>query len=235
MSRIRGRIPAVLMIATMAVAVAATGALAKEKKNEHAKASERLEKAHEVYAELVKSPDRGVPESLLRDCKAIAIFPGVIKAAIGFGGRYGHGVVFTRGADGWSPPAFLTLTGGSWGLQIGANSTDVVLFFMTDRSLKSLLSSQLTLGADAGLAAGPMGRSAEAGTDIKLTAEIYSYARSRGLFAGIALAGARIAPDNDATEAFYGQKLEAKRILMDRDVPAGHATAYEKLQHALPS
>lgn len=197
---------------------------------------ERLQKAREVYMDLVKTPDRGVPQELLERAKAVAIFPGVVKAAIGVGGRHGHGVVMTRGANGeWSPPAFLTVTGGSWGLQLGANKTDVVLFFMTDKSLNSLLASHFTLGAGAGVAAGPIGRTAEAGTDLKLNSEIYSYARSRGLYAGISLNGARITADDDLNEDFYGRKIGARQILMDRNVPSVHVDAYEPLQRVLPS
>ena len=236
MSRIRMGVAAVMSLVMMTSLAWSVVAYAKTDAHDVAKVTEQIDHARQAYEELVNSPDRGVPEYLLKNCKAIAIFPGVIKAAVGVGARHGHGVVVMRGSNGeWSPPAFLTMTGGSWGLQLGADKTDVVLFFMTDRSLNSLLSSKTTLGASAGLAAGPVGRTAEAGTDLKLNAEIYSYARSRGLYAGIALNGARVAADKDANEAFYGSRIEPRRILMDRDVPAGHAGAYESLQKVLPS
>ncbi len=235
MSRIRMMLTAVTGMAMIVSLGWAVAAQAKGSEHELGKANERIEKARQSYEELVNSPDHGVPDYLLKNAKAIAIFPGVIKAAIGVGGRHGHGVVMVRGANGeWSPPAFLTLTGGSWGLQLGASSTDVVLFFMTDRSVHSLLESKFALGADAGVAAGPVGRTAEAGTDLKLNAEIYSYARSRGLFAGISLSGARISEDKDATTEFYGRPLDPHRILMDRDVPTGRGS-YESLQRVLPS
>ncbi|TMQ69553.1 MAG: lipid-binding SYLF domain-containing protein, partial [Candidatus Eisenbacteria bacterium] len=148
----------------------------------------RLRRAREVYRELIQTPDRQIPQALQDQCKCVAVFPHVVKAAFGVGGRYGKGVVSCRTEAGlWSPPAPFTLAGGSWGFQIGAEAADVVLFFMTDHGAKSLLESKFTLGASAALAAGPEGRAAEAETDIKLNAEIYSYARAKGLFAGLSL------------------------------------------------
>jgi lipid-binding SYLF domain-containing protein len=195
---------------------------------------ERVDRAREVFQELIQAPDRAVPESLLVRAKAIAIFPRVLKAALGFGGRYGKGVVSCRDSAGhWSPPAFLTLTGGSWGLQIGAESAEVVLIFMTERGTRSLLDSKFTLGAKAGLAAGPVGRTAEMATDLKLDAEIYSYARSKGLFAGISLEGARLAPDDRSIRSFYGEPVSAQALLFDHKAPRVPPAA-EKLIQALP-
>jgi len=183
-------------------------------------ASERLERSREVYQELIQSPDRQVPQALLEQCKCVAVFPHVFKGAFGFGARYGKGFVSCRDAAGvWSPPAPFTLAGGSWGLQIGAESADVVLFFMTEHGAKSLVQSKFTLGATAGLAAGPAGRTAEASTDLKLEAEIYSYARAKGLFAGLSLDGARLAPDALATRQLYGEATPAQTILFEQKVP----------------
>jgi lipid-binding SYLF domain-containing protein len=191
----------------------------------------RLERAREVYRDLIHGRDREIPEKLQSDCKCVAVFPHVVKAAIGIGGRYGKGVVSCRNAEGaWSPPAPFTLTGGSWGFQIGAQATDVVLFFMTERGARSLLESKFTLGASAGLAAGPQGRTAEAETDLKLEAEIYSYARSKGLFAGLSLDGARLALDADATRQLYGESLDAKTILFDHKAPKGPKAAEEFIE-----
>jgi len=177
--------------------------------------AERLQNAREVYIDLVQAKDHSVPDALLQHAKAVAVFPHVIKGAIGFGGRFGRGVVSFRDEGGrWSAPAFFTLTGGSWGLQIGAESAEVVLFFMTDRSVRSLLRSKFTLGGKAGLAAGPFGRTAEADTDLHLNAEIYSYARSKGLFAGISLEGAKLAADDKSNRAFYGGNADAEAILL---------------------
>jgi lipid-binding SYLF domain-containing protein len=196
--------------------------------------ADRVQRATEVYQEFVKSPDHKVPQGLRDGAKAIAVFPKVMKGAIGFGGRYGKGVVSYKMSDGqWSPPAFLTMTGGSWGLQIGVESADVILYFMTDESVRSLLSSKFTLGAKAGVAAGPAGRTAEADTDIKLNAEIYSYARSKGLFAGISLEGARVAPDQESVHAFYGQAVSPEAILFKGEVPA-HPAAGEAFRQVLP-
>jgi len=194
----------------------------------------RVVRSLEVYQELGKSPDHAIPEPLLKDCKCIAIFPHVIKGALVFGARHGRGVVSCRDPQGrWSPPAFFTLSGGSWGLQIGAEASDVVLFFMTERGAKSLLESKFTLGGKLGVAAGPVGRTAEASTDLKLNAEIYSYARSKGLFAGISLEGARLATDGKSIEKYYGEPVETRAILFDHRVPRRPPEA-AKLVGALP-
>jgi lipid-binding SYLF domain-containing protein len=184
------------------------------------KLDERVTRAREVYEQLIRTPDREIPEALLEKCRCVAVFPRVIKGAIGIGARYGKGLASCRDSSGaWSPLAFFTLAGGSWGFQLGAEATDVVLFFMTERGAKSLLESQFTLGAKAGVAAGPAGRSAEAGTDLKLEAEIYSYARSKGLFAGLSLEGARVSPDKAAIRGFYGEAVEAKALLFEHRAP----------------
>jgi lipid-binding SYLF domain-containing protein len=185
-----------------------------------AERTERVERAREVYQELIGTPDREVPESLRERCRCVAVFPKVIKGAFGFGARHGKGVASCRDSAGtWSPVAFFTMAGGSWGLQIGVESAQVVLFFMNERSARSLLESKVTLGGKAGVAAGPVGRTAEAGTDLKLDAEIYSYARSKGLFAGISLEGARLAPDKDSIRSFYGQAVSPAEILFEHRVP----------------
>jgi lipid-binding SYLF domain-containing protein len=193
-----------------------------------------VERSSEVYRELVESSDRKVPNALLEKCDCVGVFPKVYKAAIGFGGRYGKGVVTCRNADGkWSPVAFFKMTGGSWGLQIGGQSTELVLFFMTERSARSLLDSKFTLGAQAGVAAGPVGRAAEASTDLKLDAEIYSYARSKGLFAGLSLEGARVAAFDADNARFYGAPATAKALLFEHKAPSRPA-AMEKLLGLLP-
>jgi lipid-binding SYLF domain-containing protein len=195
-----------------------------------AERTQRVTRSKEVYQELIQSSDNAVPESLLVRSKAVAVFPKVIKGAIGFGARYGKGIVSIRDAEGhWSAPAFFTLTGGSWGFQIGAESAEVVLFFMTDRSVHSLLESKFTLGAKAGLAAGPLGRTAEMDTDLKLDAEMYSYARSKGLFAGVSLEGARLAPDEMSNRSFYGKDITPQAILFEHGVTKVPAAAEDFL------
>ena len=193
---------------------------------EESKFDRKLEVAGEVYLELMGAPDRKVPQGLLENAICIAVIPNVYKGAFGWGGRHGNGVTSCRNADGiWSPPSFTEISGGSFGLQIGGEAVDLVLFFMNERGVLSLLGSKFTLGGDASVAAGPVGRTAEAGTDIKLKAEIYSYARSRGLFAGLSLEGSRLAPDNKANRKYYQQTVDAESILFDHRVPRRAASA----------
>jgi lipid-binding SYLF domain-containing protein len=198
------------------------------------KEDERLRDAGAAYHELLQSPDRGVPQKLLEGCRAIAVFPGVLKGALGWGGRRGHGVISVRQSDGhWSPPCFMTITGGSFGFQIGVEKTDVVLFIMSERSARSLVKSEFTLGAKGGVAAGPVGRSVEGATDIKLDAEIYSYARAKGLFAGVSIEGARIHSDPTANRALYGSSVDPNRVLFEGSAPNVPESAHDFLG-ALP-
>ena len=168
-----------------------------------------------VLRTIMKIPEKGIPPVLLRDAQAIVIVPDVIKGAFIVGGRHGTGVLLVREANGgWSDPVFVSLTGGSVGWQVGGTSTDVILVFKHRKGVEGLLKGKFTLGADASVAAGPVGRSAEAATDIMLKSEILSYSRSRGLFAGVSLEGAALLVDEDATDAYYGKKgLHAADIL----------------------
>jgi lipid-binding SYLF domain-containing protein len=162
------------------------------------------------------------------------VIPGVIKGAIGWGARFGLGAISCRSGNGtWSRPSFLRLTGGSFGFQIGGEKSDIVLFFMTERGARSMLESKFTLGGNASIAAGPAGRSGEASTDIKLGAEIYSYAKSRGLFAGLSLEGARLAPDEKANARYYGTGVTAKTLLFEHESTKVPASA-EGFRKALP-
>lgn len=186
------------------------------------KEEERLADSRAVYQELVASE---VPKELQEKCTCVAVIPGVVKGALGFGGRHGKGVLSCRDTSGtWSPPIFLTLSGGSFGLQIGVEKADVVLFFMNEKGARSLVESKFTLSGKAGVAAGPVGRTGEAATDIKLNAEIYSYAKSKGLFAGISLEGSRLAPDNDSLKRFYGSSAEPEAVLFQQKVPSRPAS-----------
>jgi len=194
---------------------------------------EKVRLATEVYQELFEVPDREVPKELLKESNCIAIIPGVIKGAFGWGGRHGRGVLTCRSGEGWSAPIFVTLSGGSFGLQIGAQSTDIVLFIVNERSVRSLLKSKFTLGGDLSVAAGPVGRSAELGTDVRLRAEIYSYAKSRGLFAGISVEGARLAPHQKSIDKYYGERLWPDEILFGSKVPAVPAES-QRLLDVLP-
>jgi lipid-binding SYLF domain-containing protein len=166
----------------------------------------KIDDSVEVLEQIMKIPEKGIPPALLNDARGIAIIPGVIKAGFILGGRYGRGILVVRDKeDRWSNPVFISITGGSIGWQIGVESIDIVLVFKSSRSIKGILRNKFTLGADASIAAGPVGRQASASTDIVLKSEIYSYSRSRGLFAGLALDGAAIQINHDADEAFYGK------------------------------
>ncbi len=176
--------------------------------------AERSRNAVVVLSEIVSSPDHTVPEALLRNAHAIAVIPNVVKAGFMVGARRGRGLLSVRGSDGtWSNPVFITLTGGSLGFQAGVQSTDVVLVFRTQRGVDNIVNGKFTLGADAAVAAGPVGRNAQASTDGQLQAEIYSYSRSRGLFAGVSLDGSVIQIDNGANRSVYGREMTPRRIL----------------------
>jgi len=183
---------------------------------------DRVARAVEVLREMIDLPEEGLPSRILEKCHGIAVIPGVIKAAYGFGGQYGRGLLVIRNEDGtWSNPAFISLIGGSLGWQIGVQKADIVLVFKTAKSIDNIAAGKVTLGADLSVTAGPVGRSAEASTDLDMEAEIYSYSRSKGLFAGISIKGASIQIDKDANKAFYGNSdLTAHDILYDRTVEA---------------
>jgi len=186
----------------------------------------RLITAAQVLEELRASPDTAVPDRLLQRAHAIAVVPDVIKIGFGLGGRRGRGVLTVRDAQGrFGNPAFITLTGGSIGWQIGAQSTDVVLVFTTARSLDAISEGKVTLGADASVAAGPVGRQASAGTDETFAAEVYSYSRNRGLFAGVALDGSAILMDKQANAAFYDTPAVAAADILNGKVVTSSPTA----------
>ena len=171
---------------------------------------------------------------MLQHAKCIAVLPGVIKAAVGFGGRHGSGVISCRTETGWSTPAFVSMSGGSWGVQLGVESSDIVLFFMNDHGARSLVDgSRVTLGGQASVAAGPFGRSAEAATNLDLKAEIYSYAKSKGLFAGLSLEGAELTPDKDDNRDYYGSGVTTTQLLFGA-APANVPAEAQAFQKALP-
>ncbi len=175
---------------------------------------ERARNAVRVLAEIMQAPDKRIPADLLGSAEAIAVIPDVVKAGLVLGGRHGKGLLSVRAADGtWSNPTFVSLTGGSIGFQAGVQSTDVVLVFRTRRGVDSVVNGKFTLGADASVAAGPVGRTAAASTDAQLRAEIYSYSRARGLFAGVALDGAVLSIDHDTNQLAYGKSVTPRRIL----------------------
>lgn len=175
----------------------------------------RLRDATAVFGEIMSAEDGAIPRAILGKAEGIAIFPSTVKAGFVVGGMRGRGVLSARTPNGWSSPAFLTLTGGSFGLQIGGQAADIVLVINDRRGLENLVRNQFKLGADAGVAAGPVGRDAQAATDIQLRAQILSYSRARGLFAGVTINGSTIRADRDANERFYGKRLETKEIVFD--------------------
>jgi len=191
----------------------------------------KVEDAIRVLEEMMKESDKSIPESLIRDCAGIAIIPDVIRAGLVIGGRHGRGVVLVRTSGGWSDPAFIEITGGSIGWQAGVQSADIVLVFRTSKGIENISGGKFTLGADAGIAAGPLGRSAEASTDSELKAEILSYSRSRGLYAGLTLQGTSIQEDRKANRDFYGAEISPKDIFAGK-APSAPAAA-EKLKGAL--
>jgi lipid-binding SYLF domain-containing protein len=179
------------------------------------KTAERLSDAADLIAEIMATPDRSIPQDLFDKAECVVVVPGLKKAAFGVGGKYGRGFVSCRkqGAPGWGSPGAVRMEGGSFGLQIGVSSTDVILLVMNERGMKRLLTSKFTLGADASVAGGPVGRSASAQTDAMLTAEILSWSRSRGAFAGVSLEGATLRNDLDENKAMYGKKMDNKEVL----------------------
>jgi len=178
----------------------------------------RLQNSAEVVRALRDQPDKGIPEKIWQRAACVVVVPKVKKAALGIGGEYGKGVMSCRKADGWSAPAFMQLAKGSWGAQIGATEQDLVLLIMNREGAQKLLRNKVSLGADASAAAGPVGRSAAAATDGQITAEILSYSRSRGLFAGIDVSGGTVGPDKDANIDLYGPNADPVAIALG-DVP----------------
>src|SRR6202041_318096 len=194
---------------TILIAIASLTAVASDREDD----VNRTQKAAQVFKEIMNTPDQGIPSGLLESAKCIAIIPGDVKFAFIFGGSYGRGIATCRTEHGWSAPMFVAIDGGSVGYQIGGSSTDLVMLFMNDRALKSLLSDKFKLGADASVAAGPVGRSAAAGTDMKLNAEILSYSRSKGVFVGVSLDGAVVQADKSGDKAMYGHEVDRHDIL----------------------
>jgi len=187
------------------------------------KEEERVENAGKVMKEILDAPD-GIPQSVLDKADCVVVLPSVVKFAIGIGGSYGRGVMTCRGGKDfkgkWGAPTMMALEGGSAGLQLGGEATDFVLLLMNSRSASSILSSKVKLGGDASAAAGPVGRTASAETDVTMRAEILTYSRARGVFAGVSLAGSTLRPDNDANKHLYGKEIPAKDIVMGGAVAA---------------
>ncbi len=216
----------VLLVPTLGLVAAAA--------KEEAPVSEirKVDDAARVLEEMMREADKSIPRELLENAAGIAIIPDVIKAAYIIGGRHGKGVLLVRNGGRWSEPAFISVTGGSFGWQAGVESADIILVFRTPRSVENITRGKFTLGADAGVAAGPLGRSAEASTDAALKAEILSYSKSRGLYAGLSIQGASLSIDDKADQSFYGiQKITPEQIFEGKTGQVPEAAA--KLRSAL--
>ena len=215
-----------------------TGNTKNRKEGKHEKgAAGRIDKAAAVLEELTNAKDNGIPNEILERAEAVVVIPHMVKGAFGIGGRYGKGVAAERMADGrWSAPAFMDIGGGSFGLQLGASATDLVLVFTSRKGLDMLEGGKdLKLGVDAGIAAGPVGRSAEAGGNAKLESAIYAYSRSKGLFAGVALDGAVLYTDNDMNRKVYGDSVDSKQILSGQVQPTAIDRPFrDALERAVP-
>ncbi len=199
-----------IVMMSCVVCLTASTAFAKLSNDE----AKRLSEAGTVINELRSAPDNGIPQDLWNRAQCVVVIPSMKKAAFVFGGEYGSGVMSCRTANDWSAPVFMQLAKGSVGFQIGAQETDLVLLIMNRRGLDKLLSDKVSLGADASIAAGPVGRSASAATDAQLSAEILSYSRSQGLFAGINLSGGVLKPDKDANARAYGAGVSVKQVAL---------------------
>jgi SH3 domain-containing YSC84-like protein 1 len=193
-----------------ATLLASTMAVAAEEPSEQVK---RMDASATVLDEIMGTPDKGIPEELLDSAKCVAVIPSMVKIGFVFGGRHGRGLATCRTKSGWSAPAPFTVTGGSWGLQIGGEAVDVVMLVMNDNGMEKMLSSKFKIGADASAAAGPVGRHVEGETDWKMRAEVLTYSRARGAFAGVTVNGASITQDKDGTRILYGRMIPSAQIL----------------------
>jgi SH3 domain-containing YSC84-like protein 1 len=194
--------------------------------DEETKANDRVQAAAEVLNDIQGAPDKGIPQEVLGSAECVAVVPSMLKGGFIVGAKYGRGLASCRTEKGWSSPAFFVVTGGSFGFQIGGQAVDLVMLIMNKDGMKHLLSSEFALGADASVAAGPVGRHAEGNTDWKMRAEVLTYSRARGLFAGVSLNGAVIKQDKDSTREFYGHMVSFPASLKGEVEPPAGANAF---------
>ena len=204
-----------LLVASAMLAMATLGWSDTKKEQ----ATDRLDNAAKVLHEVMAAADKGIPEEVMQHAKCVAVVPHMVKGGFVVGAEGGKGVATCRNASGWSAPAFFTIEGGSWGLQIGVEGIDLVMIFQNDKGMEDLINSRFKIGADASAAAGPVGRHASADTDWKLNAEILTYSRAKGVFAGLTLNGAAVKPDEDSMKSFYGPDVTERAVLTGK-VPA---------------
>src|SRR5246127_2414057 len=197
-------------------------AFATDSQTKDSKVTDRVQAASDVLNEIQSAPDKGIPQEILGSAECVAVVPSMLKGGFIVGAKYGRGLASCRTDKGWSAPAFFVVTGGSFGFQIGGQAVDLVMLIMNKEGMKHLLSSQFALGADASVAAGPVGRHTEGNTDWKMRAEVLTYSRARGLFAGVSLNGAVVKQDKDSTREFYGRMVPFRTSLTGEiDPPAG--------------
>lgn len=211
---LRSFFPARTALALCSVLLLAGAGWSADKEKDQSDIAKRIDNSAKVLDEIMSTPDKGIPDKIMSDAKCIAVVPSMVKIAVGFGGNHGKGVATCRTDSGhWSAIAPITITGGSWGLQLGGQAVDLVMIVMNDEGMKHMLSSKFKIGADASAAAGPVGRHAGADTDWKMKSEVLTYSRSRGLFAGIDLNGAAVTQDKDETRVLYGKFVPFEEIL----------------------
>jgi SH3 domain-containing YSC84-like protein 1 len=207
-----------LLLALVVLGLAASSFAVEDQDN---KAANRVKSASTILEEIQTAPDTGIPDEVMGSAQCVAVIPSMLKAGFVFGARYGRGVASCRTAKGWSDPAFFTIQGGSFGLQIGGQAVDLIMLIMNNRGMENLLNSKFKLGADASVAAGPVGRHAAADTDWKMRAQVLSYSRARGVFAGLELNGAVIKQDRESTREFYGHMQPTRTTLETVSSPQG--------------
>lgn len=211
------QLSAKILCALFSVLLLTGATFSTDKDKDQSDIEKRIDNSGKVLDEIMATPDKGIPYKIMSDAKCIAVIPSMVKIAVGFGGNHGKGVATCRTANGrWSALAPITITGGSWGLQLGGQAVDLVMIVMNDEGMKHMLSSKFKIGADASAAAGPVGRHAGADTDWKMKSEVLTYSRSRGLFAGIDLNGAAVTQDKDETRILYGKFVPFDEILEGR-------------------
>lgn len=213
------KIAATLTLFGLGLLCFSTALLAEDKQDD----VDRLKAATEVIQQIMATPDKGIPEEVLDGAKCVAVVPHLIKGGFVFGAKHGRGVATCRTSSGWSAPSFFTVTGGSWGAQIGVEGVDLVMLVMNDKGMQELLNSKFQIGGEASAAAGPVGRHASADTDWKLKTEILTYSRSKGAFVGATLEGAGIAQDQDAIRQMYGKDYTPRQLLTGKVTPPASA------------
>ena len=224
MKRVFSRVPRFLLGLGLCSLLAGVSWSADDK--EQSDIAKRIDASAKVLDEIMAVKDKAIPDKVMKNAKCIAVIPSMVKIAIGFGGSHGKGVATCRTENGWSAPAPMTITGGSWGLQLGGQAVDLVMVVTNEQGMQHLLSSKFKLGADASAAAGPVGRDAAADTDIKMKAEVLTYSRARGLFAGIDLNGAAVTQDKDETHLLYGKFVPFSDILSGKVQPPAVAQSF---------